>query len=72
MEKIPTFLVWLKRQVGRDDPVGDLASDTMRFSQHPFGGVKAWRRYLIGHNACAEALSALDEAWKEYSATLPK
>lgn len=68
-----TFLAWLRLQVDRDDPIGDLAADTFRLKKHPYnGGLPVWHQYLLGHGACPEAHEALDAAWKEYSATLPE
>jgi len=61
-----TFGAWLKAQVNRNDPVGDLARD---FVQSPGSGassVNGIRRDLERHNAIPAAHDALDEAAREW------
>lgn len=67
------FYVWLLRQVGRDDPIGDLASDAKRDSSFPVSMTsdERLRRHLRRKNACDEALVAFDEAFEEFR-TKPK
>ena len=68
-----TFLAWLREQQKRDDEVGDLAADTFRFKKRPLkGDLSEWHWFLTQQMACPEAHTALDKAWKEYCATLPK
>lgn len=62
------FTSWLKRQIERDDPVGDLARDVKLDKQFPRGS-NSYRRiesYLISSGACSGARSSLRKAWTEY------
>ena len=63
-----TFTKWLRGQVGRDDPVGDLAGDAEQDSGWPAKGqtLTFYHRYLEAHGACPDALRALALAWEEY------
>jgi uncharacterized protein YozE (UPF0346 family) len=63
-----SFYVWLLKQVGRDDPIGDLASDTRRDSSFPVSTTsdEPIRHHLRRKNASNEALIALDEALEEF------
>ena len=63
-----TFNQWLKQQIKRDDPVGDVARDAARDTgRKPYRGCReAWHTFLGSAGACWEAHVALDEAWDEY------
>lgn len=63
-----SFYVWLLRQTGRDDPVGELANDSKRDTSFPVSvtSEKRLRAHLRNQNACDQALSALDEALEEF------
>jgi len=66
-----TFNQWLKIQVKRDDPIGDLAKDSATDERRkPHNGNRAaWHNFLSAAGACSEAHLALDEAWDEYEAS---
>jgi len=69
------FFSWLMEQVERDDPVGDLANDTLRDKDLPNienESLKQWLIHLKRKNACPMAIVALKDAWKEYNETLNK
>ena len=62
-----TFNKYLKSQLGRNDPIGDLAEDVQRDAQFP--PVKSLRElvgYLESHGACGDAVDAARDAWREY------
>lgn len=62
------FGAWLDQQIGRDDPVGDLAADASKDRERP--GPQAqygeWLNYLRSKQACRDALDALKQARREY------
>lgn len=63
-----TFRQWLKLQLFRDDPVGDLARDLLddrcaRWLRTPGSIMK---HILFAHTPCAGAVEALDAAIGEY------
>lgn len=63
-----TFVSWLLKQNGRDDPIGDLSCDISRDKSFPsntasFNDVKS---YFEGKSVCAEVIEALNEAYSEY------
>ena len=63
------FGEWLRFQVDRDDPVGDIARDLLEDHDAP---LRAKQRqeledYLIRLQASQQALAALQEAWDEWS-----
>ena len=62
------FTTWLLWQIGRDDPVGDLASDVARDPDWPSGGRGPGRFlvYLRNRGACDGAIAALRAAWAEW------
>jgi hypothetical protein len=62
------FGTWLRRQVHRDDPVGDLARDfkQSRCRAYTEAGV---RKSLNVHDACQGAWDALDRAVEEWTGT---
>jgi uncharacterized protein YozE (UPF0346 family) len=66
--KTGRFYRWLKRQEGRDDPIGDLAGDVEADGAYPRASdsIKALRSHLVQKRACSEALQALAEAWDEF------
>jgi hypothetical protein len=73
-----TFLAWLKSQVKRDDPVGDLARDETeaqhlykngfeRYGQTPKTNLLSeMRNHLYHIGACTGAINALEKAWEEW------
>ena len=65
-----TFWRWLQTQKDRSDPVGDLSRDAIA-DEHCKGTTRRWwERYMTEkHDACGDALSALDRAWYEYNGT---
>lgn len=67
----PTFNRWLKAQMEREDPVGDLARDANEDSQWPARAHKfdAFLEHLDEMNACDNAFLALDHAWNEWRCT---
>ena len=72
MNQRMTFYKWLMEQVGRDDPIGDFASDAESDSSSPgrSAGREEWLGYLRWTGrACPEAIEAFKAAWVEYSAT---
>ncbi len=63
-----TFEAWLKKQIKRDDPAGDLANDF--FGAKKIKGDKFQKcdeEHLDKWNACEGAYKALKQARKEYS-----
>lgn len=66
-----TFNQWLKNQIKRDDPIGDVARDAaMDERRKPYNGDrKTWHNFLSLAGACREAHQALDEAWDEYESS---
>ena len=63
-----TFYQWIKKQIKRNDPVGDLAKDIKFDREAPKGaaGFSQWQGYLHDNNACDGAIKALDTAWSIY------
>ena len=62
-----TFNKYLKKQIGRNDTIGDLAEDARRDAQFPpVNSLKALVRYLESRGACDDAVDAARDAWKEY------
>ena len=62
-----TFNKYLKSQLGRNDPIGDLAEDAQRDKKFPVvNSLSALLCYLARHRACVEAADAARDAWKEY------
>jgi len=62
------FGVWLKEQIGRSDPVGDLALDTFDGHNDPPGRSTPVeiQKYMNRYRPCEEAISALHDAVDEY------
>ena len=62
-----TFNKYLKKQIGRNDPIGDLAEDARRDAQFPpVNSLKALVSYLESCGACGDAADAARDAWREY------
>ena len=64
------FYEWLKKQTHRNEPIGDLAQDSINDNDAAKvqNTLIAWKNYLKSKNACNAAIESLEEAWKEYSA----
>lgn len=67
-----SFRQWLRQQVHRTDPVGDLARQmskwpTLNKPQGQFTSLSRWRQYLRWIDAGEDALEALDRAFSDYS-----
>ena len=60
------FIPWLRRQVERDDPIGDLARDTFVNRSDAGRSLLSLEKYMFGHHAIPEAWDALEKAKKEY------
>lgn len=61
------FTTWLKRQQGRDDLIGDLATDVKSDSDRPdFKTYEEWHAHLTRRGACEEAKAVLRLAWHEF------
>ena len=66
-----TFNKYLKKQIGRNDPIGDLAEDARRDAQFPpVNSLKALVSYLESRGACGDAIDSARDAWKEYKKLL--
>lgn len=63
-----TFNQWLKEQIKRNDPIGDLARDAARDNSPKPRTLKGWQSLLHRSNACPEVLEALGDAWQEWQA----
>ena len=63
-----SFTKWLLQQAGRDDPVGDLASDVARDPDWLVSGrgLSGFLTYLRNRGACDGAIAALQQAWSEW------
>lgn len=62
-----TFSEYLKKQIGRNDPIGDFAEDAQRDAQFPpVDSLGALVNHLESHGACYDAIDAARDAWKEY------
>jgi len=62
------FYTWLRKQQKRDDPIGDLARDAMRDTKFPRELCEV-RVYLRSAGACEGALTAFNNARKEFLGT---
>jgi hypothetical protein len=63
-----TFTAWLRKQVWRDDPVGDLARDVVVDPTWPrTRGYFGFHLYLRKLAACEGAQRTLSQAWAEWS-----
>ncbi|HFC08421.1 MAG TPA: hypothetical protein ENJ54_01000 [Chloroflexi bacterium] len=65
-----TFSTWLRRQIHRDDIIGDFAQDTFSTSDRPRGnaGYKVWRNFVLVKSGSiySPGFEALDAAWAAY------
>ena len=61
------FFEWLENQVGRDDIVGDLASDVVSDRKSVLYSTVGDLHHRIAHSGCSEALDALKDAWNEFT-----
>ena len=64
-----TFYEWLAEQAGRDDPIGDLAGDTMRDDGCPktSSDFEKWDDYLQSRRVSSEVVDTFREAFVEYA-----
>jgi hypothetical protein len=63
-----TFTSWLRKQIRRDDPVGDLARDVVVDPTWPHTrGYFGFHWYLQKIRACEGAQRSLSQAWAEWS-----
>jgi hypothetical protein len=63
----PSFSLWLYRQRGRQDPVGDLARDVRDDPYWPKAAMyREYRAYLVHHDASRDCLAALKRARDEW------
>ena len=62
-----TFSEYLKKQIGRNDHIGDLAEDARRDAQFPpVNSLKALVGHLESRGACGDAIDSARDAWMEY------
>lgn len=63
-----SFKEWVERYESVDDHIGDLAKDISTDDRFPSkeNNYRSIYVYLIGMNACKEALQAFNEAWRLY------
>lgn len=67
--KANSFNAWLAEQIGRNDPVGDLARDAKDdLGVRNLKTLLGWQRYLRNAGACDGAQRALRGAWLEFEA----
>ena len=66
-----TFLGWLRRQAKRDDPIGDLAKDTIEDRRRPRGLTpESLYNRMVDVGACEQAFQALVDARREFAGFL--
>lgn len=66
-------LGWLKKQIKRQDPVGDLSRDAARDPDFPKKGIREmYLDYLRIKGACEAARKAFRKAWREYANSAPE
>lgn len=65
-KKKQSFNQWLKKQVKRNDPIGDLARDAANDSERKPRTLEGWRDHLYDNSACDGAFVALGEAYSEW------
>ena len=66
MSKV-SWSVWMKKQVKRDDSVGDLAKDMAADPNKPRGNNFArWEKYIQEKNSSKECMTAFYNAFSEY------
>jgi hypothetical protein len=61
-----SFLTWLRKQIGRDDLVGDFARDEERSPLHEPCSFRFLSTQLRLRGACLEARCAAWHAWREH------
>ena len=66
-----SFYQWLKKQVTRDDVVGDFAYTISHFEEptstrKKISGHMLWSNWLVDKKANADVIAAFNTAWKEY------
>lgn len=63
------FMLWLVRQMERDDAVGDIARDLLDDPYAPRDGtsIADYRDYLVALGASVPAITALEQAWQEWT-----
>ena len=62
------FIQWLKKQVDRNDPIGDLARDLIHdVKARRFKSYSRFRTYLEEIYACDGAIEACEKAYKEFT-----
>ncbi len=67
MKKSRNFYLWLAKQAGRDDIVGDLASDVIRADFSDIGNTKKdWLNYFNSKRVPHIVLEAFEQAWNEF------
>lgn len=67
------FSEWLKRFIGQQSAIGDLARDVLRDRTAPaLNSRQEWRLHLDSRNACDGALDAFELAWKRYAAEVKR
>lgn len=66
-----TFERWLRKQINRPDPIGDLANDVRQDKCWPMrASLGDLLAHLEGrHSARPRTLGALRQAWREWEAT---
>lgn len=69
MSKRKSFSGWLLAQVGRNDPIGELAREIQADAAAPVWAFRAitWRVYLRGKGADQGTIEAIDAAFLEFS-----
>jgi hypothetical protein len=64
-----SFTDWLKKQIGRHSPLGDLARDMADDETWPtLGTLDSYENYLLSRSADWRAVETLKRAWKTYNA----
>ena len=62
------FIQWLKKQVDRNDSIGDLARELMDDRRaRRFKSYARFRTYLEEKDACDGAIYACEDAYKEFN-----
>jgi uncharacterized protein YozE (UPF0346 family) len=73
IEREISFTEWLKKQINRDSPLGDLATDMLRDKTFPeCNTLDEYRDYLHSKGAYWKAIETLERAWKSYKAFLKR
>lgn len=72
-EVVLSFTDWLKKHKNRNSPLGDLATDALRDKGWPsYNTLEKYRDYLHFRSASYNAITALERAWKSYTAFLKR